>query len=160
MEQKRMTATEREALMRLAIAEQILCREADDVQKRLGMIPGARRDMGLMKTLIEKLMRNIQETVPTEQLLSYQRSLADASYVIGVRCRATDGNREKRNKEIGMWVSYEALNAILEGCHDHCMMCELDKVSQMKCKLKKALDSIPNDKVDKVESGCPYFGEL
>ena len=37
-----------------------------------------------------------------------------------------------------------------------CMMCSLDTIGQRKCKLRKALDVIPND-VEDVEKGCKFF---
>ena len=103
---------------------------------------------------IEKLLHAFAETIPDEQILSYQRTLKMISYTIGARNPAGQSNR---NTEYGMWVSYDTLNELLRGSHDHCMMCDLDTVGRKKCPLRKGLDKIPNDVPDRDDGDCPYY---
>lgn len=56
MDKKRLTATEKESLQRLNIAFDILSHEKENLSQRAAMIPGAKRDMAMMATKIERLI--------------------------------------------------------------------------------------------------------
>lgn len=60
-------------------------------------------------------------------------------------------------KTYGMWIPYEVLNALLAGCHDHCMMCPGDLAQRRACKLRKALETIPSDTKDREDGDCPFY---
>lgn len=157
MDKTRITATERDEMMRVKIAHDILTFETKGLAKRIAGIPGGKRDLALIIKLADKLMQNVLETIPDEQRQVYSRALHDASYTIGVRCRATAANKEKINMEYGFWTPLEVLNALIEGCHDRCATCNLDFVGRKKCRLKRALDILPNDTRDKDDGDCPYY---
>ena len=154
MEKIRLTASDRESLIRLNVAYEIMATERGQLERRLSAIRGGKRDYGLIKSKINKLMEEITGTIPDEQLMTYVRSLKMASYTIGIK---RPGNMERNDKDYGMWLSYEVINALLSGCHDHCMMCLSDKAERRACKLRKALETIPNDASDRNDGDCPFY---
>lgn len=154
---KRLTASERESLMRMNIALEILTREPANLAERSTLIPGAKRDLAMMSSKIRQLMDGYVRTIPPEQCRTYINSLKMAGYVIGAK---RPGLREHDDRNYGMWLPYEVIHALLDGCHDHCMMCELDKVSRKRCLLRKALDIIPNDAEQSEEGDCPYYAVI
>ena len=153
-DKKRLNATERESLVRLNVAYEILLRESENLKDRARAIPWAARDLGLLRYRINRLMEQFAETIPTDQLKTYVNALKMTGYTIG----AKRPFGEKRNeKDYGMWLPYEALNTLLEGCHDKCMMCDLDAMGRKKCPLRRALDSIPNDVPERHDGDCQYY---
>lgn len=154
MEKIRLTASDRESLIRLNVAYEILATEGKQLDRRLQAIQGGKRDYGLLKSKINKLMENMTDTIPDDQLMTYMRSLQMASYTVGIKKPATGGNRDR---DYGMWLSYGVINALLGGCHDHCMICPSDKAERRACELRKALATIPNDAPDRNDGDCPFY---
>ena len=152
-ETRRLTASEREALIRLAVAQEILTDAPADLRQRARMIRGASRDLAMMAKKIAVLLEGFDDTIPTDQLRTYNNSLRMASYTIGVKGPAGNG---RRDDQFGMWLPYSVLNALLEGCHDKCLMCEYDRWECRRCELRKALDTVPNDTPDDDSLGCKY----
>ena len=74
MEQKRLTASERECLVRLNVALEILTKEPAGLAQRSAMVPGVRRDLAMMAAKINKLMDGFIDTIPNDQLLTYRRA--------------------------------------------------------------------------------------
>lgn len=151
---KRLTASEREAMMRLAAAMQILMLDMENLKARSALVPYAARDFGLMKKKAEGLLMAFTDTIPTEQLATYRRSLEMVSFTVGIK---RPGPLQRDEKNFGLWVPYEVLNALLDGCHDHCLMCNLDRAQRNACPLRKALTTIPNDVTEREDGDCPYF---
>ena len=154
MEKQRLTASERESLIRLNIALEILTSESGYLDRRAAHVPGAKRDMAMMASKIRKLLEGFTATIPKDQLLIYRRALGMASYTVGIK-RPGAGHRNE--KDYGMWLPYEVINELLAGLHDKCMMCSLDKGQRRACSLKKALDTIPNDVVQPSDGDCAYY---
>ena len=154
---RRLTASERESLLRLNVALEILMREPDTLAARAALVPGAKRDLGLLRAKIKTLMEGFTHTIPTEQLISYRNTLRMTSYIIGAR---RPGSRGRDWTNYGLWLSYEEINGLLEGCHDKCLTCALDTVGRRKCPLRKTLDAIPNDVSERADGDCPYFAML
>lgn len=118
-ETKRMTASEREALMRLNVAFEIMVLDVmDPLAERMKMIPGARRDLAMMSKRITKIIEAVPGTIPDNQLRTYLNNLKMVSYTVGVR---SPGKLQRDEKNYGMWLSFETLTALLAGCHDHCL---------------------------------------
>lgn len=151
--EKRLTATERESLIRLNVAAAILGNIPAELSERMELIPYAKRDMAMMAKKADALLGRVKATIPEDQERIYDNSLRMASYTIGVRGPGGSGDREK---DYGMWISYGALNAMLDACHDHCLMCSLDKYACKKCALRKALDTVPNDVTEDEDLPCKY----
>ena len=153
MGEKRLTASEREALARLHICWEILTRAPEWLGPRAAMVPGAKRDLAMMAAKINRLLEGMIDTIPTEQLMTVRRHLKMTSYTIGVR---RPGPLQRDDREYGLWLPFEVLNALMAGCHDHCSLCDLDRSRRLACPLKKALDTIPNDGQDR-PGDCPYY---
>lgn len=152
---KRMTASEREALMRLNVAFEIIALDVlEPLAERMKMIPGARRDLAMMSKRITKIIEAVPGTIPDNQLRTYLNNLKMVSYTIGVK---SPGRLERDEKNYGIWLSFETLTALLAGCHDHCLMCHEDKAQRRGCELRRALDMIPNDTKDREDGDCPYY---
>ena len=150
----RLTASDRESLMRLNVAYEILLTEGAHLERRLRMIDGGMRDWGLLKKKINQLMEYMTATIPEDQMMTYLRSMQMTSYTIGIK---RPGATIRNEKDFGMWLSYAVINRLLDGCHDHCMMCSEDKAKRRACELRKALDEIPNDAPERDDDDCPYY---
>lgn len=153
METKRLTASDRDSLVRLNIAFEILVLEQEHLKARAALIPGAKRDMAMMAARIRKLMESFRDTVPPEQMSTYANAIDMSSYTVGVK--KPGGNN--RLKEYGMWLPFEVINTLLDGLHEKCMMCDLDTVGRKQCPLRKALTIIPNDVPERNDNDCPYY---
>ena len=154
MNKLRLTASDRESLIRLNIAYEILEAEGEQLSRRFKLINGGPRDLGMLKAKIHALMERVIDTIPDDQMMTYIRSLKMATYTIGIRRPGSLGRDEKN---FGMWLSYEVINALLSGCHDHCMMCPGDLAERRACKLRKALETIPNDAPERGDGDCPFY---
>ena len=149
---KRLSASERDALSGLNVTMMIMGQIPELLAERTRSIRYAKRDLAMIARRIEKLLEKYVQTIPPEQLKTYRNYLRMCSYAIGVKGPAT----RDRNDEFGMWVSWNELNALMEGCHDKCLMCPADKNAARSCQLRKALDIIPNDVDHNSDSICPY----
>ena len=154
METKRMTASERDALLRLNVAAEILILDIHALDARAKLVPQARRDLAMLSAVARRLLEGFAQTIPNDQVRTYNNALTMASYVVGVK---KPGQVARDLKTYGMWLPYEVINALLAGCHDHCMMCPADKAQRRACKLRKALETIPNDTNDREDGDCPYY---
>ena len=154
MNTKRLTATERETLLRLNVCGEILHTAPVTLRERSGMVKYLRRDLALARALINKALDQLLDTIPTEQLLSYRNTLRMSSFTVGAR---RPGGPHANDSEYGTWDAFEQLNTLLDACHDHCMMCDLSSGERRKCPLKKALDVIPHDCPERPTADCPYF---
>lgn len=154
-EKRRITASEREAAMRMNVAITILNETEQALTKRFDIMPKARQYVRTCVTMMNKVLEMFKETVPEDQYRTYNNNCRMASYWIGVR-RPVNTGGETNEKDYGIWVPFETLNAILDASHDHCQMCTYDTAEQRKCKLRKHLDVIPND-VNHNKGDCPYF---
>lgn len=153
--QKRLYASEREAILRLELAMQFLGIGKRDLAGRLEMVERGKCDAGMLQNRLQALLLRIYRTVPTNQLENLKHSLHSMQYVIGVG----PGGRQ-HNAEYGFWLSFDQINTILAALKDHCLMCNLDLEGQRKCKLAGALDDMGNDLHDLPGGGCKYRGVI
>lgn len=156
MTTKRLTASERESLVRLNIALEILHHEPEVLAARAAMVPGVRRDLAMLRAKIQATMGRIVTTVPDEQIRTYLNALHQASFTIG----AKRPGKAREDREYGMWLPYEVLNTLLNGLHDHCMLCTLERDGRARCELRKGLDAIPNDVPARADGDCQYYALL
>ena len=156
MEKRRLYATEHDALIKLRVAENVLrhLRDQNQLGERAKLVPYGARDLGGAISGVERLLENLLETVPDNQRKTISRNVASASYTIGVKRPGGTRNVD----DWGMWISLRSLNQLLEGLHDHCLMCDKDLSQQKACPLKKALDELPSDIPDKRDGGCRFHG--
>ena len=136
MDKKRLTASEMETLLRMKAASIILKEIPEKMAQRSDMVPCAKRDFAMLAAKVQKLHDAFIETIPENQISTYNNNLWMCNFSIGVK---------------------RPVNTLLEGCHDHCTMCNLDKGQRRACKLKKAMDILPNDVPRYDENDCPYY---
>lgn len=156
-ERKRMTATERDQIIHLTVASDIMESIHQSLRDRAAMVPRGRSRIGIARWAIQSLMADILDTIPTDQLQALKRNMAMNTFTVGVK--RPPGQR-MQEKDYGIWISFQELIELLEGCHDHCMMCAMDKAQRRACPLRKALDVIPNDVKDRDDGDCPYYGVI
>lgn len=129
--------------------------ERVELDGRFASIPYAKRDFALIKSRLSNLCNLLLETMPTEQLLSLSKNLKAISYTIGVKRPAS-----QTDKDFGLWVSYDALNALMASAHDTCMMCSKNGKEQQSCPLRKGLNELPVEKINETKGQCPYYGKI
>lgn len=152
-ERIRVTASEREALMRINLAYNFLLKEPEHLTRRAKRIRRGAFWLGAARAALERFMEGAYRTIPAEQLMIIRRSILETSYTVGIKCSATAN--ANRDKEYGVIVPIETINTIFAACKDHCLTCMSGTEEQRRCGLRKALDTIPNDRDDR-DDGCPY----
>lgn len=151
---KRLTASERDAILRMNVVLEILDTETRKLEGRMEGIKYAKRDIGMMRAKIGKLVHDLAATIPDDQRWHYVKMLETATYYVG----AKNPVKEAHNKsEYGYWLPVKTIEALLDGCHDKCMVCDLDKSHRRACPLRKAIDSIPNDTPERDDGDCQYY---
>lgn len=153
-DRRRVTATERESLMRTNLALNFLLQEPSNLERRTAMIEHGADWLDAARDALERYMEAVYRTIPAEQLMTIHRSLLETSYTVGIKCSATAN--VNRDKEYGVIVPLETLNALFAACEDHCLTCMNGTEEQRRCDLRKALDMMPNDSEDRQDDGCPY----
>ena len=154
MSEKRMTASERESLLRLGVIASIIDRDTKALESRNKIVKNSKRDLAMLRTVTINLFKRYIDTIPIEQHKNMERSLKSTHYHIGVS--TSQGNREKLDKDYGLIVSYADMNVIRDGLKDHCLMCGCSPEEQTQCKLRKALDMTYNDVEERTDGRCPY----
>lgn len=153
-EKKRLTASERTGLMHLFTAVQALS-ECTTLERRIGSIPGCKRLVNGSMGMLRKAATEVMTSMPLEQVKSVRRNLPGLRYTITV----ADVNGKRMNDD-GLWLSFDALDALAFAVKDHCLTCTKNTEEQRKCQLSKALDELPCVNADTEARGCPYYGGL
>lgn len=154
-DKKRLRSTEREAMMRMALAEDMLLKNRRDLDSRLMTVPRGHNKIGVICGLIRNLNAALYGTMPEDQLRQLMRNVKSKGYTIG----SMMPGREEHNDEFGLWLSYDTINTLVSALKDHCLMCDKDINGQRGCKLQKALDLVGNDLPDSAY-GCKYRGVI
>lgn len=154
---KRLTASERDALLRMNVVLEILATEVPKLKGRMQDIPYAARDVGMMRAKIYKLVEALTDTVPDDQMYHWYQMMKTATYFVGARAPVQGNTNES---QYGYWLSVKTIRTLLDGLHEKCMMCNLDKAERRACPLRKAIDSIPNDTPDREDGDCHYYTVL
>ena len=150
----RVTAGDREALMRINLGLNFLLEEPERLKRRTKMVRRGAFWLGAARSALERYMTSVYKTIPAEQLQTIRRSIMETGYTIGIKCKATaDANRFA---EWGVIVPIEVVNVMFDACKDHCLTCMGDTEAQKRCKLRKALDILPNDTEERSDGTCPY----
>lgn len=155
METKRMSASERETMLRVVTALNILITEPEQLKSRMKDVPYYSRDVGMLRKKALTMIEKMTDTIPKEQMWQWYREVKSVSYTVGV-----SGVTSRNNEKYGVWLPNNVINALLEGCKEQCLMCNLDKGQRRACALKKALDAVPNDVPDKMDGDCPYYAQF
>ena len=154
-DENRLKASEREAMMRQALAEDFILKNKIYLDARLAKIPRGRNLLSSIGGMIRSLNVKLYETIPVEQLQSFKRNIRSVGYTVGVML---PGEHE-HNDQFGLWLSFDTINTLVSALKDHCLVCNKDPIEQRKCPLQKALDEVGNDLKDNGRD-CKYRGVL
>lgn len=109
---RRMTGTERDEIMRLAVVDTILLGTKEKLKARAGMVVRGRARLGLAAWAVDSLLEDLMGTIPANQLLALRNNLRMNAFTIGAK-RPGGG---RADNEYGIWISFNELNALLAGC--------------------------------------------
>lgn len=154
MEPRRMYASERDGLFKLAMALEFTVRAGQALKERLKQIPGGARDIAMIDKRMTKMLNQLLDTAPEDHRRSLRRNLDGVSYTIGAAMPGT----QTHNDEFGVWLSYTTLNTMITALEDHCLMCGKDITEQRRCPLQTALDECCTNVKDAPGGGCKYRG--
>ena len=160
VDRPRMTATEREWPVRMAIAEQIMDGVEPKVKKRIDMIERGQFMMNGARGLLKRFLRDVEATLNDSDRRVLARAFTDTSYTIEIRCQATKGNKAKLDNDYCVVTPIWAIHELLDACGEHCITCFGSADEAKGCRLRKALDAIPNDTEDREDGGCQYKDAL
>ena len=153
-ERKRMTATERESLMRINLALSIVMNHRDKLARRTALVSRGSWYLGVARAMLEKYLDGCYRTIPAEQERILKRGMLEMTCHVGIRCSATMNAHIGR--DYGVIVPMDVINTLFAACTDHCVTCMKTGEDQRRCELKKALDIVPNDAEDRPDGSCPY----
>lgn len=154
MEKKRLNATENNALLYLFGARKAM-ENAEPLGKRLKMLPRCWQMFKSTMGQIDKMIAQIELSMPREQMLSAERNRKTLDYHVGVKSPA---GRTFENE--GRWLSYDALDTLCEAAQAYCLTCTFDPQKQRSCRLAKALDELPCKNAVENAFGCRYIKGL
>ena len=153
-DKKRLNQDEQIAVMDLAGVLSILHSQSlESLDPLLKLIPGGKRDMGMLKSKITKLFDGVCDVTPEASLRAMLPSLKKVRCRIGVPLIG----HENMNAENGWVVSFDDLTALTGACYDKCMLCDRTGAEISKCKLRKTLKRLPTpDEPEPMGGGCGY----
>lgn len=148
---ERMRGDEREGLIMLLLAAQVLKDAEEKIGRRAKKVKRGSWRMHLAKSHLDRAADDIMATVPVDQLQTAKHDMMKATYKIGWY------RPLPIRDEWGVWVSYHDLAVMAGAIADHCITCAKDGNGQRKCELRKILYEIPG-KTDEPDRGgpCPW----
>ena len=84
METKRMSASERETMLRVVTAMNILITEPEQLKARMKDVPYYSRDVGMLRKKALTLIEKMTDTIPKEQMWQWYREVKSVTYTVGV----------------------------------------------------------------------------
>ncbi len=151
---KRLNQHQQAALMDVAGLMSILHSESlTELEPLLKLVPGGKRDLGLLKAKAAKLFDDLLLVTPTDTLYAMRNSLKRIRCRIGVPLIGG----ENANAEMGWVVSFDDLTTLTNACYDKCMLCDRTGGEISKCKLRKTFQNLPSpDEPEPMGTGCGY----
>lgn len=153
-DRKRLSHDEWDAVMGLEAAHSVLVSKntMPVLQKRIKSIKYGARDAAMLTSALGRILREMYENVPYEQLKSLSNNMKMSELHVGVKTASKHSQRD-----YGMILSWEQLNTLGSAALEKCVTCNLNPHEQRQCPLKKVLDELPGEKNEHT-NGCGYFG--
>lgn len=156
MDRINFTPREREALLEMLAAFDLMLRNADKLDRILSMVKYGKRDAKMLVSVSQNLYDKILEVMTLEQLIAFRKNMKGLGVSVRVRQIADD-----RNKTNGRWLSFGVMGELVKGCHEKCLTCSGQGKEYYDCTLRKALNELPTDlQIIENETGkkgtCPY----
>lgn len=151
---KRLVSTEQMAFINLQAAVNMAKVQEEKLARRLDMIPGAKRYLRSGIGMLNKLVQEINATLPIEQLDHLDRQKGYTKFIVGVKAQLP----RDPDSEFGRHLSFKELDVVATAIRECCRICTTDDPQQQKqCPFCKLLEVLPTDKPDENARGCGYF---
>jgi len=149
-ERRRITSTERSALLRYAAALSIWTEPGcEDFIKGL---PYGGRDLETVRRVTLRLWTNAMAVIDKDQLRQILMNVEAASVTVGItRMRAAE-----HASKYGQFITHAAATALTEAAAEKCSTCMLDRNGARRCELRAALDEMNIVDTAENSSVCKY----
>ena len=134
MERKRLNGNEQKDFINLCAAES-LC-NVGAIIKRVDS-----KQLESIRESIQSVVGSIMETMPIEQLSSYHKQMRHIAISVGVK------RADNYDDWDGRYLKFSEINALLEGCGDHCLMCDKEPATMKRCGIRKVYNTLPAESV-------------
>lgn len=153
---KRLNYRERDDIICLAALRTEFDHVVESLSDRAMLVKGCKRDLALIRTKLQSVLTGIMETVEPDQQDNLIRNARASTVTIGARCPAT----RTRNREYGIWMSFEEYNTLAATCNEYCKYCTRETFAERKgCELRKVIHRIAGSEMpDRPDGDCPYYG--
>lgn len=145
-ERKRLPASARDALMGLYAMDVLLDQYKQDYMRIADRADYGRRDMGLIRSRLDALIKKILQTVPGEQLRSIRHQMEQSTIRVAVK-----SPKGRIGDDLWVCSREELVELVRFAVWGACPSC--DKEDGSRCKLRQVIDALPVD-VDKIVMGC------
>jgi hypothetical protein len=154
MSEKRMVAAEQAAYLNLLAAIHTAKKQEEALARRMSKLPNAKRCMHSGIGMLNRLMVDIDATIPAEQKAHFERQKQGLRMIVGIKAQMP----RDPDAEHGRFLSFKQLDVVANAIRECCRVCDLtDAVQQAKCPYAKLLDELPTTKPDEDAPGCGYF---
>lgn len=152
-DRKRISHDEYDALIALEAVHAVLesPKTWPVLAERLKGVKYGARDKGMLTSALGRVLKEMYNTVPYEQLAHLSRNIKLAGVNVGVHIKG-----RSKESEYGMLLSWEQIDALMDATREKCLVCTLDPQEQRKCPLAKVLDEFPSNK-NEHGKGCGYY---
>ena len=156
MDRQEFTARERQAVLEFVASIDLMLKNADNLNRVLGMVQYGKRDFKMLTTVANKLYEKILDQMTLTQLIALRKNMEGV--VASVAVRKVADNTMTTN---GRWLSFKVIEELTKGCHDKCLMCSGKGKEFYDCTLRKALNELPTDlqiieNETQKKGTCPY----
>ena len=153
-ERKRLSHDEWDAIIGLEAVHSVLesAKTWPALTDRLKGVKYGARDSKMLTNALGRIMRDIYNDVPYEQLKSLSNNLKMSELHVGVKTA-----RKHSQQDYGMVLSWDQLNILGSAAIEKCVLCDKNIQEQRKCPLAKILDELPGIKAENT-NGCGYYG--
>ena len=151
---KRLVSAEQSAYQNLKAAAKMAALQEAALTRRMAGIPNARKYLRGGIGMLNKLIQEIDATMPEEQHEHLARQADTLRMIAGVKAQMPRDS----DAEFGRWLSFKELNVVATAIRECCYACTTDDPQQQKqCIFCKLLEVLPTDKPDENAPGCGYF---
>ena len=120
--EKRLTGGETNALKMLVHALSAMEGIGGDLSGRFEGAPNAAQTFEAAKWAFKQVIADTVETVPHAQRETIRRNLEKVEVIVRFR-KPWQG---EGNEEFGMWISWDAISALVAASREACITCDLD----------------------------------
>lgn len=151
---KRMAYAEQQAYFKLRAAAKMAACQEEDLSRRMQNMPGAKKYLRSGVGMLNKLVSDLDSTIPPEQREHFSRQENSLRMIVGIKAQMPRDS----DAEFGRWLSFHELDVVATAIRECCRACAIDDPQQQKqCKYARLLEVLPTDKPDENAPGCGYF---